>query len=89
MLNSGMVCVASETVIEVCEEGSLVFDCSSGSTTLLNEKALFLLSSLRRLGRVTEEDLFSLSAQVPMWNSFSDFSQVLSSLEEARLVARC
>lgn len=73
-------------LIEPLESGvALVFDPNTGSTTLLNDRALMLVGLLRGSGVVSETALLSQATQV-----LPDASvpEILSSLEKSRLVVR-
>jgi len=82
--------IASATglLIEPLEDGTaLVFDQSTGATTLINDRALTLLNLLRYSGVVSERALSSMANQY--FSSASEFSDILIALEKSRLVIRC
>ena len=74
-------------LIEPLESGvALVFDPNTGSTTLINDRALMLVGLLRGSGVVSETALGSQATQV--LPDVSDLQEILSSLEKSRLVVR-
>lgn len=79
--------VSSDLLIEVVEEGALVFDSSSGATTLISNDALLVVGAVRRLGTPDEADLEATSGL--MLAEGSNLSSILASLEKTRLVFRC
>ena len=79
--------VNSELLIEVVEDGALVFDSSSGATTLINQNALSMVDTIRRLGKVAESDLEATYGLLGA-DGF-ELSSVLASLEKTRLIFRC
>jgi len=82
-----MIIAASRLLIEQCEDGSLVYNESTGATTLLNENAGSILRLLCSLGEVAETELRSTTKRI--LGDIVDFPVILASLEESRLVFRC
>jgi hypothetical protein len=77
------VSLAIGLLIEHLESGvALVFDPNTGSTTLLNDRALMLVGLLRGSGMVSE------TAATQALSDASDLQEILSSLEKSRLVVR-
>jgi hypothetical protein len=84
---SRRLCLATGLVIEPLESGvGLVFNPNTGSTTLLNDRALILVGLLRGSGVVSETALGSQATQT--LTDASDLQEILSSLEKSRLVVR-
>lgn len=79
--------VNSELLIEVVEDGALVFDLSSGATTLINQNALSMVDTIGSLGKVAESDLEAIYGLLGA-DGF-ELSSVLASLEKTRLIFRC
>jgi hypothetical protein len=85
--NAEKLSVATGLLIEPMEDGAaLVFDQSTGATTLVNCRALAFLELLCHSGVVSELALSSLENQA--FSSASDFSEILISLEKSKLVIR-
>lgn len=74
-------------LIEQCEGGVLVFNLDTGATALLDEKSTSLIRSFMGQERVCEPDLRSAINQ--LWGDSLDYSVILASLEESKLVSRC
>lgn len=79
--------VNSELLSEVVEEGALIFDLSSGTTTLIGQNALSVVDTIRRLGVTDEAALGAIYGTV--FADGSELSGVLASLEKIRLIIRC
>lgn len=79
--------VCGQLHIEEVDEGALVFDSTSGATTLIGQNAKLLLDSMSRLGTVDEPNLVELCSK--MREDGSELSSILASLEASRLVFRC
>ena len=73
--------------MERCEDGLLVFDMHTGSTTLLNEQASNVLNSFQTLEMVSKDALGTTLK--PFVCDDSDISEILLSLENSRLILRC
>lgn len=74
-------------LIEAVDEGALVFDASSGATTLIGQSALFVIDTVRHNGGIDEADLDATIGTILM--DGSKLSSVLASLEKIRLISRC
>jgi hypothetical protein len=74
--------VSGSILIEVVDDGGLVFDMASGTTTLINKVALAMLNSLQQLGSADELELSVVSG-------VDGFAEALASLEKIQLIHRC
>lgn len=88
VVNANNLAPAANLLLEPLAEGAaLIFDQNTGATTLINDRALILFNLLCNAGVVSESTLSSMVA--PVFNGNLDFSDVLSSLENSKLVIRC
>jgi hypothetical protein len=80
--------VCSELMIEAVEDGALVFNLSSGATTLISKDALVVVNIMRRLGKKVDQSELEVACS-SLNSDGSDLSGVLASLEKSLLVFRC
>lgn len=79
--------VNSEFMIDAVEDGALVFDLSSGATTLICQSAFFVVDTVYRLGKVDRQDLEETCGTILA--DGSELSCILALLEKTRLIIRC
>lgn len=81
------VALAEALLFEEVEDGALIFDQSSGATTLSSGLGLAVIKSLRSLGALDEAAL--RAAVQDMGEAPENFTDVLISLEKSQLIFRC
>lgn len=76
-----------ELLIEICQDGGLIYNQETGATSFVSEFAVSMLTYLRMHGPLPESAVFS--AMRELCESESDFHDTCASLEAAQLISRC